>query len=783
MKRYPGIAPFQQEDEPVFFGRERETREVTNLIMAQKMLVLFAKSGMGKTSLLNAGVIPALLKNGLYPISIRFNEIENDTNNPVERFKALYKRAYTDFMGTDKAFADKETIWQTLCWNQLTRHKRIIVPVLIFDQFEEFFRTYPRVEQRAAFLRQLADLASDVIPHGNPTEGQKALLNGNVKPVNLRMVFSIRADLLDQMQEVSYYIPFVLRGRYQLHAMQRPQLDQAIREPGLIQNKAYPTGLIRFDDPVITDILNGLTQPRQAVTPADFLNEPAQTLVGDIRYGLQQSRQSDTTSPNPVMTDALTEFRDESGDVETFELQLVCGYLETKYSEAKQSELANQAIDVQELDYGGAAGIQQINEVYFKNAIIEIVEKGLQQTRPQQGFFDRLHEAVMGKKWAIDRARHPLMQQLLTLLNANGNRILREDSELILRPDEKRDLEERRLLTSEKIEDTLYYKVSHDKIALAIYKEKERIREEQWADRYRRLFLLGLLLVGLFFLVALGEGLALWAKGRSGGDNHSNQGKVTPVTPTSGTASPASASTNATTTTSDTSSPASTSTTSTTNTASTSLPASASATTPTSGTDSTSTNIPPGNAPGSGGLPLNPRTPTSAQTIIIYRLYQDQLGEAQKEYNNAIALMKKQLFNQAETSLPTNLSPDIEALIQNPALNQKFENLRRQVNQARKICQNLKPVQQLVEQAQKYEEDLRILCANCSYKSALDRQRQYVSQPGYNAYAYKTDRLTKKIRATDQAVAEGIYAGLNTKKNGGSTSISLSNIYDKCGCP
>src|ERR1044071_4181162 len=59
-KPYPGPVPFQRKDQPLFFGREHETDELVSLITAHPIVLLYSQSGAGKTSLLNAGLIPLL---------------------------------------------------------------------------------------------------------------------------------------------------------------------------------------------------------------------------------------------------------------------------------------------------------------------------------------------------------------------------------------------------------------------------------------------------------------------------------------------------------------------------------------------------------------------------------------------------------------------------------------------------------------------------------------------------------------------------------------------------
>ena len=55
---------YTEADADVFFGREAEVSAVVGDILANKLLVLFARSGSGKTSLLNAGIAPALREVG-----------------------------------------------------------------------------------------------------------------------------------------------------------------------------------------------------------------------------------------------------------------------------------------------------------------------------------------------------------------------------------------------------------------------------------------------------------------------------------------------------------------------------------------------------------------------------------------------------------------------------------------------------------------------------------------------------------------------------------------------
>src|SRR5262249_28802300 len=57
---YVGAVPFQRSDEWRFFGREEEAEELAARIVAHPVLLLYGQSGVGKTSLINARLIPQL---------------------------------------------------------------------------------------------------------------------------------------------------------------------------------------------------------------------------------------------------------------------------------------------------------------------------------------------------------------------------------------------------------------------------------------------------------------------------------------------------------------------------------------------------------------------------------------------------------------------------------------------------------------------------------------------------------------------------------------------------
>src|SRR5262245_29800704 len=77
--RYPGAQPFSDDEisRKTFFGREKESVDLANNILANRLVVVYAKSGLGKTSLLNAGVAPLLKKEHCLPLIVRVNDVQH----------------------------------------------------------------------------------------------------------------------------------------------------------------------------------------------------------------------------------------------------------------------------------------------------------------------------------------------------------------------------------------------------------------------------------------------------------------------------------------------------------------------------------------------------------------------------------------------------------------------------------------------------------------------------------------------------------------------------------
>ncbi len=143
---YRFLDSYQLGDEALYFGRKRETRILLADIVANRLVVLFARTGTGKTSLINAGVRPLLHERGYATLPVRVRK------DPVESILwTLRTRDEGPIVPTGETLsAQLESVA-----DQLDR------PVVFFlDQFEEFFVYHlgQQPEQAASFIEEMATI-------------------------------------------------------------------------------------------------------------------------------------------------------------------------------------------------------------------------------------------------------------------------------------------------------------------------------------------------------------------------------------------------------------------------------------------------------------------------------------------------------------------------------------------------------------------------------------------------------------------------------------------------
>ena len=75
---WKGLNSYNIDDECKFCGRDTDINKLSTLIQLNQCVTLYGKSGIGKTSLIQAGVFPKLVMNNFKPVVVRLNNYIND---------------------------------------------------------------------------------------------------------------------------------------------------------------------------------------------------------------------------------------------------------------------------------------------------------------------------------------------------------------------------------------------------------------------------------------------------------------------------------------------------------------------------------------------------------------------------------------------------------------------------------------------------------------------------------------------------------------------------------
>ena len=241
---YRFLDHFDVEDVDFFFGREEDTRTLIGMIENSPVVVLFGRSGIGKTSLLRAGVMARL--------SEKSTE-DGDDEESAAGFLCVYARSLDDPVDSMKEAtiaAVDELGYETVtlrgdCSLLALVHavhaltdRRI---VFIVDQFEEYFvRLGDRVKEE--FLEAWTECTNAGLDY-------------------VHWIIGIREDFVGHLHDLHTHIPGMMHNMYRLKKLTREQAKDAIVKPA--QNFE-----IQFESELIEQILEDLS--REGIEPAQL---------------------------------------------------------------------------------------------------------------------------------------------------------------------------------------------------------------------------------------------------------------------------------------------------------------------------------------------------------------------------------------------------------------------------------------------------------------------------------------------------------------------------------
>jgi WD40 repeat protein len=226
---YPGLRPFDAEDALLFFGRDPETDELLRRLDDTRFLAVVGLSGSGKSSLVRAGLLPALRRGHL--------------TGAGSQWRVAVMRPGSDPLGAlarvlDETLGVRDDRLRVLRSGNLglldaTRHGRSADEnlLLVVDQFEEIFRFQDTYRQRAGEAAEFVELLLAAAQDYEPAW-------------RVYVVITLRSDYLGECARFRGLPEVLNESQYLVPRMTRDELRDAIVGPAALGGVELNRGLL-----------------------------------------------------------------------------------------------------------------------------------------------------------------------------------------------------------------------------------------------------------------------------------------------------------------------------------------------------------------------------------------------------------------------------------------------------------------------------------------------------------------------------------------------------------
>ncbi len=222
---FPGLRPFEPDEDYLFFGRERQTDDLLRKLRTTRFLSILGRSGSGKSSLVRSGLIPTLYGGGMTSAGSRWRvAIMRPGEDPLGNLAAALSS--TEVLGSEggdeiliRAFfettlrASDRGLVECIVQSRIPAADNVLVLV---DQFEELFR-YKRSRR--------------VVGRDEAVAFVKLLLTARDSELPCYIAVTMRSDFIGDCMEFGKLPEVINEGIYLVPRMTRDELRSAITGP------------------------------------------------------------------------------------------------------------------------------------------------------------------------------------------------------------------------------------------------------------------------------------------------------------------------------------------------------------------------------------------------------------------------------------------------------------------------------------------------------------------------------------------------------------------------
>ncbi|MCK6629095.1 MAG: hypothetical protein L6R45_28450 [Anaerolineae bacterium] len=362
---YVGPRTFTQQDSDRFFGREREAQDLFSLVVSERLTLFYAQSGAGKSSLINARLIPQLRQEGyavLPPGRVSgelpqgvggvdnifvFNlmlSLDQSGSDP-QRFLRL---PLTDFLAGLVSDDGQRYYYES----EAKAEGYVETPhVLIIDQFEELMTTHPaRWPEREDFFRQLDRAMAD-------------------DPL-LWVVLTFREDYLAAIEPYAPLLTGKMRARFYMQRMGHAAALEAVQKPAAQAGRPFAPG-------VAESLVDNLRQVRVQLAE---------------KLAVMATAHPDETAPSLNRAHSLGQF------VEPVQLQVVCYQLWENLRGRPAGDISPR--DLQEL-----GNVDRALADFYEQALAKAITATAQSEPELRDWFERKLITEAGTRGSVYRGK------------------------------------------------------------------------------------------------------------------------------------------------------------------------------------------------------------------------------------------------------------------------------------------------------------------------------------------------------------------------------------------
>jgi formylglycine-generating enzyme required for sulfatase activity len=233
---YRGLQTFDEEHAELFFGREREVQRLVEKLKSTRFLAVLGASGSGKSSVVRAGLLPALRKGDLDESQTWTIRVFTPGAHPLTVLTSHLSRLYPQESmqkTLDQMIEDERTFHLSVSLAMIDRPATERI-VWVIDQFEEVFTACQDEKERERFFANLIYATS--IPDGR-----------NI------VVLTLRADFYQKCAVYPNLSAQIAAQQFVVSPMDVDGLRRAIEEPARKVGLRFDEGLV---DSILDDVLN-----------------------------------------------------------------------------------------------------------------------------------------------------------------------------------------------------------------------------------------------------------------------------------------------------------------------------------------------------------------------------------------------------------------------------------------------------------------------------------------------------------------------------------------------